>query len=49
MAVFSKEEFVAHPTLSQIDGCRKDYLCTIAEYYSISVSTSLKKKTAKDW
>ena len=47
MAVFSIEEFVAHPTLSQIDGCRKDDLCTIAEYYGISVSRSLIKKKLK--
>ena len=47
MAVFSIKEFVAHPNLSQIDGCRKDDLCTIAEYYGMSVSRSLIKKKLK--
>lgn len=47
MTVFSMEEFVANPTLSQLDECRKIDLRLIAEYYSISVSTSLVKRELK--
>lgn len=46
-AAFSVEEFVAKPTLSQLNNCRKVDLFAIADRYGIKVSTSLRKKELK--
>ncbi|XP_058495160.1 uncharacterized protein LOC131466089 isoform X2 [Solea solea] len=46
-SVFSVEEFVAKPTLSQLDHCRKADLFAIADRYDIKVTTSLLKKELK--
>nr|XP_043876803.1 uncharacterized protein LOC122766190 isoform X1 [Solea senegalensis] len=46
-SAFSVEEFVAKPTLSQLDICRKADLFAIADRYDIKVTTSLLKKELK--
>ncbi len=48
MAVFNREEFVANPTLKQLDLCRKVDLCFVANYFSISVSSTLVKSEMKE-
>ncbi len=48
MAVFNREEFVANPTLKQLDLCRKVDLCLVANYFSISVSNTLVKSEMKE-
>ncbi len=48
MAVFNREEFVANPTLKQLDLCRKVDLCFVANYFSISVSNTLVKSEMKE-
>lgn len=40
MAEFDSNEFVAYPTLRQLDKCRKNCLCVIAGYYGLPVSIS---------
>lgn len=40
MAAFNISKFMADPTLSQLDKCRKSNLHEIADYYDVSVSSS---------
>ncbi|XP_071346525.1 uncharacterized protein [Trachinotus anak] len=44
---FVLDEFVANPTWSQLDHCRKADLLAIADFYGIPVSTSLRKSDLK--
>jgi len=48
MAVFNREEFLANPTLNQLDLCRKVDLCFVATHFSIPVSSTLAKSEMKE-
>lgn len=48
MAVFNREEFLANPTLNQLDLCRKVDLYFVATHFSIPVSSTLVKREMKE-
>ncbi|KAK9517541.1 hypothetical protein VZT92_022904 [Zoarces viviparus] len=47
MAEFIMEEFVANPSLTQLEKCTKGELREVAAHYSVSVSSALSKGELK--
>lgn len=45
---FSLEEFVKHPTVDQVNSCRKDELVEMADHFNIPVTKTMLKREIRD-